>query len=71
MHHDDSDRRMEDMEMRFGRMLEGFLQGMAEAKLARAIDTDDVLLVRARLRADTTDRQATLAAEERTLKLAA
>ena len=57
--------------MTFGRMLEGFLQGMAEAKLARAIDTDDVLLLRARLRADTTDRQATLAAVERTLKLAA
>ena len=56
--------------MRIGRMLEGFLEGMAEAKLARAIDTDDVLLVRSRLHiAD--DRRATLAVEERTLKLAA
>lgn len=56
--------------MRIGRMLEGFVRGMAEAKLARAIDTDDVLLLRARLHtAD--DRQATLAAEELTLKLAA
>ncbi|HEX4744600.1 MAG TPA: hypothetical protein VFW12_08015 [Candidatus Limnocylindria bacterium] len=57
--------------MRFGRMLEAFLVGMAEAKLARAIDTDDVLLVRARSRAEDRDRQATLATEERTLKLAA
>ena len=57
--------------MRIGRMLGGFLQAMAEAKLARAIDTDGALLMQARLRAESTDRQATMAAEERTLKLAA
>ena len=57
--------------MRFTETLGAFFQQVAQAKLARAIDTDDALLVRARVRAETQVRQATMAAEERTLKLAA
>jgi hypothetical protein len=57
--------------MRLTATLGAFFQQMAQAKVARAIDTDDVLLVQTRARATAQDRQATMAAEERTLKLAA
>ena len=57
--------------MRLTGTLGAFFQQVAEAKLARAIDTDDALLMRARVRAKAQDRQTTTTAEERTLKLAA
>ena len=57
--------------MQFTATLGAFFQQMAQAKIARAIDTDDVLLVQARVRAEAQDRQTTTTVEERTLKLAA